>query len=154
MAHHQPDPVCVSDRPAWSKTSSFALTRIDHVALNVRDVEVSAQWYHDRYGLTVIHAWTNPNIYMIAKGNIRIGLFEHKHAVPVVEPDHHLIIQHYAFAVDADQFQAVVDCYQADGIPHRIEDTGVAWSVWTTDPDGYQVEVTCYYFPVTPKAGD
>src|SRR5262249_17697696 len=48
----------------------------------------------------------------------------------------------------ADQFQTVVDSYKADGIPYRVEDTGVAWSVWVADPDGFQVEVTCYYFPV------
>jgi catechol 2,3-dioxygenase-like lactoylglutathione lyase family enzyme len=154
MTAKQPAPVCASDRPAWSKPSTFSLTRIDHVALNVRDVDVSARWYRDRYGFTVLHAWTDPNIYMIGKGNIRIGLFEQKGAVSVDDPDHHLIIQHYAFAVDADQFQTVVDSYKADGIPYRVEDTGVAWSVWVADPDGFQVEVTCYYFPVTPEASD
>jgi len=41
-----------------------------------------------------------------------------------------------------------------DGILYRVEDTGVAWSVWVADPDGFQLEVTCYYFPVTPEAGD
>ena len=58
QAHH----VCASDQPTWSKPSTFALTRIDHVALNVRDVEVSAKWYRDRFGFTVLHAWTNPSI--------------------------------------------------------------------------------------------
>ena len=152
MASTPPDHICSSEAPAWSKPSTFALTRIDHVALNVGDVDVSAKWYCDRYGFTVVHAWTHPNIYMLAKGNIRLGLFEKKGAAPVAQPGRHLVIQHYAFAVDADQFQSVVDSYEADGVPHRVEDTGVAWSVWTHDPDGHRVEVTAYYFPVTPKA--
>jgi len=152
MARKKEDPVCSSDKPSRSKPSTFALTRFDHVALNVGDVDVSAKWYRDRFGFTLLHAWSDPAIYMIGKGNIRVGLFEKKGAVPVAEPNRHKVIQHYAFAVDADEFQAVVDSYRRDGIEHYVEDTGVAWSVWTRDPDGYRVEVTCYYFPKPPKA--
>lgn len=139
------------EAPAWSKPSTFALTRIDHVAMNVRDADASARWYHDRFGFTIVHAWTGPTIYMLAKGHIRLGLFEQPDATPVVDPDRHLVLQHYAFAVDPDEFQHVVDSYAKAGIPYRVEDTGVAWSVWTSDPDGHQVEVTAYYFPSMPR---
>ena len=142
---------CSSDAPAWSKPSTFALTRIDHVALNVADARISAQWYQDRYGFTVLHAWEDPTILMIGKGDIRMGLFEMRGPLPVPDPDGHKIIQHFAFAVDADEFQNVVDAYRKDGLDYYVEDTGVAWSVWTDDPDGFHVEVTSYYFPVTPR---
>jgi catechol 2,3-dioxygenase-like lactoylglutathione lyase family enzyme len=154
MAGQETHCIGSSDKPAWSKPSTFSLTRIDHVALNVADAESSARWYRDRYGFTVLHAWTDPTILMIGKGNIRMGLFEKKGAAPVKQPGRYKIIQHFAFSVDADQFQAVVDSYRRDGIDHYVEDTGVAWSVWTRDPDNFRVEVTSYYFPVTPKPGE
>jgi len=146
----KPEHHCSSEAPAWSRPSEMTLTRIDHVALNVADAKASARWYKDRYGFTVLHAWEGPTILMIGKGNIRIGLFEQKLSKPVEDPDAHRIVQHFAFAVDADQFQYVVDSYTRDGIDHFVEDTGVAWSVWTRDPDGFRVEVTAYYFPATP----
>ena len=142
---------CTSCAPAWSSPSTLALTRIDHVALNVTDAKVSAQWYHDRYGFTVLHAWADPTILMIGKGDIRIGLFEMQKPVPVPDPNGHRIVQHFAFAVDADQFQNVVDAYAKDGLNYYVEDTGVAWSVWTDDPDGFHIEVTSYYFPAAPR---
>src|SRR5688572_17176405 len=101
MAGQETHCIGSSDKPAWSKPSTFSLTRIDHVALNVVDAEASAKWYRERFGFTVLHAWTDPTILMIGKGNIRMGLFEKKGLKPVEQPARHKIIQHFAFSVDA-----------------------------------------------------
>jgi catechol 2,3-dioxygenase-like lactoylglutathione lyase family enzyme len=141
---------CTSSKPEKSAPSTFSLTRIDHVALNVANADISAKWYFERFGFTILHSWSKPTIYIIGKGAIRIGLFEMKGVGPVKDPDKHQIVQHFAFAVEADQFQAVVDSYKRQRLKHHIEDTGVAWSVWTLDPDGFRIEVTCFYFPAKP----
>lgn len=131
-----------------SATVAFAepsnLLGIDHVALHVADLTKSAQWYEDRFGFRVLHKWSN--VWMIGKDNIKIGLFLTEKATAVDDPDHKKIIEHFAFSVDGDKFQATIDKLRADGISLTpVEDTGIAYSVFLRDPDDYQVEITSYH---------
>lgn len=131
-----------------SATSAFGeipnLLGIDHVALHVADLTKSAQWYEDRFGFRVLHKWSG--VWMIGKDNIKIGLFLTERATAVDDPDHKKIIEHFAFGVDGDKFQATIDKLRADGINVTpVEDTGIAYSVFLRDPDDYQVEITSYH---------
>lgn len=120
------------------------LLGIDHIALHVGDLTRSAQWYEDRFGFRVLHKWSG--VWMIGKDNIKIGLFLTENATVVDDPDHKKIIEHFAFGVDGDKFQATIDKLRADGINMTaVEDTGIAYSVFLRDPDDYQVEITSYH---------
>ncbi|EUC12343.1 VOC family protein [Paraburkholderia hospita] len=134
--------LALSYRPTLSQ--SMDLLGIDHVALQVGDLAVSAKWYEDRFGLRILHKWKD--VWMIGKGNIKIGLFLVPNSKPVDDPDSRKIIQHFAFSVDGDKFLDIVDKLKLDKIKvSEVEDTGIAYSVFLKDPDGFDVEITTYH---------
>lgn len=66
----------------WSRSvEAFELAGIDHFAINVQDVQKSADWYGRIFGFTVLHKWDNA--WMIGRGNIKIGLFIEPAAKPL-----------------------------------------------------------------------
>jgi catechol-2,3-dioxygenase len=136
--------VLVSCAAETARGQTPQLLALDHVALHVADLDKSAKWYEARFGFQVLHRWNG--VYMIGKDNIKIGLFLTDKLAPVDDPDHKKIIEHFAFSVDGDKFQATIDKLRADGINvSAVEDTGIAFSVFLRDPDDYQLEITSYH---------
>lgn len=84
---------------------------------------------------------------MIGNEIIKIGVFERPDASNITGIDRNIIaIQHFAFLTDKAGFDAAVAEIDALGLPHDpVEDTGIALSIFLTDPDGHQVEITTYY---------
>ena len=78
---------------------------------------------------------------------IKIGAFKRPDASSITEIDSNIIaIQHFAFLVDRDDFGAAVAEIDEIGLSHEpVEDTGIAFSILLTDPDGHQAELTTYY---------
>lgn len=127
-------------------TDYINAVRIDHLAINVTDLTASAAWYKKLLGLEVLHTWDNA--WLLARGPIRLGLYSAAGATAVVDLDHTLALKHFAFLVSADDFVAA-EVFLHD---HQIafdgpRDTGVAFSIFVKDPDGYQVELTRYHKP-------
>lgn len=122
---------------------------IDHIALRVANIDTSANWYEARFGFIKIREWKG--VRMIGKGAVRIGLF----LVPTPTPPSsaanepsRLVADHFALNVAADRFQDTIDRLRAAGVKlTEVEDTGIAYSVFMTDPDGYRVELTTYHSP-------
>jgi catechol 2,3-dioxygenase-like lactoylglutathione lyase family enzyme len=83
-------------------------------------------------------------------------------AAALIEPelavddlDNKLAIQHFAFGVTNNDFQLAVDTLQVSGIEFEgPEDTGIAFSLFLSDPDHHTVEITSYHEPVPPDPGD
>ncbi|MDR6294312.1 catechol 2,3-dioxygenase-like lactoylglutathione lyase family enzyme [Inquilinus ginsengisoli] len=120
------------------------LAGLDHFAINIRDLQVSSNWYSDIMGFEVLHKWTTT--WMIGRGNIKIGLFLRKTANPIPNPDELLLIQHVAFLVDGDKFGHTVEYLRSKGVTvEGPEDTGIAFSAFFKDPDGHSLEVTTYH---------
>jgi catechol-2,3-dioxygenase len=117
---------------------------LDHVALHVTDLTTSANWYQKCFGFSVLHKWSN--VWMVGRGNMKLGLYLTSGAAKVANPDASLVMDHFAFSVDGDKFQDTIDELRAAGAKMTaVEDTGIAYSIFLTDPDGYQVEVTTYH---------
>lgn len=136
--------IMVSCAAGVARSQAPNLLALDHVALHVADLEKSAAWYEGRFGFQILHRWDG--VWMIGKDNIKIGLFLVDKPAAVDDPDHKKIIEHFAFSVDGDKFQATIDKFRADGIAvGAVEDTGIAFSVFLEDPDGYKVEITSYH---------
>jgi len=117
---------------------------IDHYGINVRDWQVSADWYNRILGFTVLHKWDNA--WMIGRGNVKIGLFIQPKATPLPDLDSQLVIRKIAFLVDGDKFADAIAELKKQGIDvSATEDTGIAYSVFFHDPDGYTIEFTTFH---------
>jgi len=126
------------------------LDGIDHVALGVRDVERSAKWYIEVLGFERFHEgmWNGVPTF-IGKGNTGIALFP---ASRDAEPCTHREIRmlHFAFRADRENFLAAQRELEKRGIKFEFQDHEIAHSIYFSDPDGHQLEITTYELPKSP----
>jgi catechol-2,3-dioxygenase len=125
------------------KHGDIELQGLDHVGINVSDLHHSADWYANVLGFTVFHKWKTT--WMIGRGHMRLGLFWRPHAKKIEDLDQSLAITHFAFRTSGHGFQDAQLRLKKLGIPFTLDDTGIAHSLFLSDPDGYQVEITAYY---------
>jgi catechol 2,3-dioxygenase-like lactoylglutathione lyase family enzyme len=126
------------------KLMTIHLDGIDHFGINVHDWQTSADWYNRILGFEVLHKWDNA--WMIGRGNIKIGLFIQPGAVPLPDLNSQLVIRKIAFLVDGDKFAGVIAELKQMGVDvSATEDTGIAYSVFIHDPDGYTLEFTTFH---------
>ena len=124
----------------------FQLEGIDHVALTVRDVERSAQWYQDVLGLSRLHqeVWGSfPAV--VGVGTTSLALFPVASEHPDGPPGRETIsVRHVAFRVDRRNFEQAQVELRARGIELEFQDHQIAHSIYLRDPDGHQLEITTY----------
>jgi metallothiol transferase len=127
------------------------LIGLDHYAINVADLERSAQWYEKVFHFEILHKWNTT--WMVGRGNVKVGLFLRPDAAPVEDINKVRIIQHVAFLVDGDKFDLVVKELRDKGVTvEGPDDTGIAHSIFFNDPDGHLLEITTYHpTDITPK---
>ncbi len=122
------------------------LEGIDHVALAVRDVRSSAQWYQDVLGLERLHeeAWGDyPAV--VGVGGTAIALFPVQGSAPKPRPAGDVLaMRHLAFRADAENFATAQRELTARGLEFEFQDHGIAHSIYFHDPDGHEIEITTY----------
>jgi catechol 2,3-dioxygenase-like lactoylglutathione lyase family enzyme len=119
---------------------------LDHVAVGVRDVERSREFYERVFGLERVYEDWDVPLVLAAEGS-GIALFpEETHPSPTpddVDPPAVRIL-HIAFRVDREGFEdARAELAQA-GIDFHFSDHGISHSLYLRDPDGHQIELTTY----------
>jgi catechol 2,3-dioxygenase-like lactoylglutathione lyase family enzyme len=120
------------------------ITIIDHVGLNIKDLNRSAEWYSRVLGFEIIHKWTTT--WLVGKGQMRIGLFQRPGATPVEDLDNRIAISHLAFLTDAAGFKRIQEKLTQLVVPFDPpDDSGIALSIFFRDPDGHELEVTTYH---------
>jgi catechol 2,3-dioxygenase-like lactoylglutathione lyase family enzyme len=122
------------------------LEGIDHVALGVRDIERSAQFYIDVLGLEPLYAgmWNGVPTF-IGKGNTGIALFPaDADAKPPSSSHRELRMLHLAFRADRENFLAAQRELEKRGIAFEFEDHEISHSIYFRDPDGHLLEITTY----------
>lgn len=126
---------------------SFAVNRIDHVEVFVRDLDASIRWYERVLGLREVHRW-EPEPIMIGAGDTKLALFKARNdaapspAASVPSPRRWRLV---AWLVAPEAFDAAVAHLRAEGVePEGPVDHGVSKSVYFSDPDGHPLEITCY----------
>ena len=82
-----------------SASAAPSIQRMDHVGINVTDLQKSAEWYERVLGFTIFHKWKTT--WMISRGDMHIGLFLRPNAVKLADLDKTLAITHFAYATDA-----------------------------------------------------
>ena len=118
---------------------------IDHVALSVRDVELSARWYIDVLGFE--HRW--PGMWdgvptFIGKGNTALALFPSSDSDAANTRRRGPGMLHLAFRATRAAFLAAQQDLQGRGIPFSFADHEISHSIYFRDPDGHELEITTY----------
>lgn len=125
---------------------TFEIQGIDHVALAVRDVRRSAEWYQQVLGLRRLYedAWGDlPAV--VGIGGTAIALFPVQGDAPKGRPGRDtLAMRHLAFRVDAPNFAKARQALEGRGIAVEFQDHGIAQSIYFHDPDGHELEITTY----------
>jgi len=122
------------------------LQGIDHVALTVRDLARSVAWYQAVLGLERRYAdvWGDfPAV--LGVGTTSVALFPAAVPAPAPPPGRDVLsIRHVAFRVDRATFDAARGELEAHGVVPTFQDHTAAHSLYFTDPDGHQLEITTY----------
>lgn len=120
------------------------LEYIDHVAIRVKDLEASAEWYSNVLGLKKVQPpeWGAFPIFMMSK-KFGIALFPANVDDENLDPtSKNVKIDHFAFHVNKENFEKAAKRYADLGLQHHIKDHYYFDSIYTKDPDGYTVELT------------
>ena len=123
------------------------LEGIDHVALSVRDVELSAKWYIDVLGFERKHEgmWNGIPTF-IAKGTTAIALFPARNHDSKKTPASAawMDMLHLAFRANRQNFLAAQRELKERGITFEFQDHEISHSIYFHDPDGHELEITTY----------
>ena len=124
----------------------FKIEALDHIALAVRDVERSAQWYSDVLGFKREHEglWNGVPIF-IGNGAAAIALFPvHGKAASISHDRAAVRMLHFAFRTDRENFLRAQDELKKRAIPFDFQDHEISHSMYFRDPDGHEIEITTY----------
>ncbi len=123
---------------------SFKIESLDHVAIRVKDMEASIQWYEDVLGLKKykLEKWGEFPIFMLA-GKVGVALFPADLDDPELNASSRNVkIDHFAFNVTNDNFSKARAKYESMGINYSFKDHHYFHSIYINDPDGHSVELT------------
>ena len=122
------------------------LDGIDHVALTVRDIGRSIAWYQDVLGLERRYEaiWGDfPAV--LGAGTTALALFPAPVPNPSPPPGHDVLsIRHIAFRVDRAGFEQARRELEERGLAPTFQDHTASHSLYISDPDGHQLEITTY----------
>jgi catechol 2,3-dioxygenase-like lactoylglutathione lyase family enzyme len=120
------------------------LEGIDHVAMGVRDIQRSADWYIHILGFERLHKgmWNGVPTF-IGKGNTGIALFPGTHESKS-SAHREIRMLHLAFRADRENFRAAQQELKKRGIEFEFEDHEISHSIYFRDPDGHLLEITTY----------
>ena len=124
----------------------FNIECLDHVALLVKDLELSVEWYTRVLGLKrhYAEAWDIPVV--LYAGTTGVALFPatSKEQKLSPAPRRSITMRHFAFRVSRADFEEAQRDFQRRQIEYEFQDHGIAHSIYVHDPDGYEVELTTY----------
>lgn len=120
------------------------VSALDHIVLNVADVERSLSWYIDRVGLEGcrVEEWRNQQAFF---PSVRVD--PHTIIDLIAAPRTGSNMDHLCLVVDRADLDAIVadDGFTVvDGPGTRFGARGDGWSVYVHDPDGNTVEFRSY----------
>jgi len=124
----------------------FELEGLDHVALSVRDVELSANWYVEVLGFERLYPgmWDGVPVF-VARGKTALALFPRGDAqANPPSPRGSTGILHLALRADRKNFAAAQRDLKSRGIAFNFADHEVSHSIYFRDPDGIELEITTY----------
>ena len=124
----------------------FELNALDHVALSVRDLTRSTQWYIDVLGFKRLHQdkWNGIPAF-VGNGAAAIALFPASEEIGSASVDHAAArVLHFAFRTNRKNFLHAQDELKKRSISFEFQDHDISHSIYFRDPDGHKIEITTY----------
>jgi catechol 2,3-dioxygenase-like lactoylglutathione lyase family enzyme len=123
------------------------LQALDHVAISVRDVERSAQWYIDVLGFERQHdhVWKGYPVF-VGKNDAAVAIFPIREAEKSKSSAGHspMRLMHFAFRTNRSEFLAAQQELTERKIPFEFQDHHISHSIYFADPDDHEIEITTY----------
>ena len=122
----------------------FNINFLDHVAIRVNDMEVSAQWYEKVLCMTRCNLpeWKNFPVFMSC-GKAGVAIFPaNTNDAEIDKLSKNTRIDHFAFNVTNENFEKAKRHYEKIGQRFEFQDHFYIHSIYTKDPDGHTVELT------------
>lgn len=122
----------------------FEIGDLDHIAIKVKDLKASAEWYASVLGLKPLQfpEWGEYPIFMLANTS-GVALFpENLSDSELEKAPRNLKIDHFAFNVTGDNFEKAKAKFEAIRLDYTIENHHYFKSLYITDLDGHTVELT------------
>lgn len=126
------------------ESNEIEIEFLDHVAIRVKDLNVSVEWYQKVLGLKKyqLPEWGEFPIFLLS-GKSGIALFPAKlKDVQLELNSRNVKIDHFAFNVTNENFEKAKKRYTELNLKFRIQDHYYFHSIYTKDPDGHTVELT------------
>lgn len=133
----------------YRRMSDFKINFLDHVAIRVRDMELSAAWYRKVLGLTYyqLPEWGAFPVFLLA-GKTGVALFpSHEEEPRPGSAAKAGKIDHFAFNVSRADFRKAKSKFKQLGLEVREQDHHYFHSLYLEDPDGHTVELTTLVVP-------
>lgn len=122
----------------------FEINHLDHVAIYVKDMECSIDWYTRVLGLKKyqLEQWGDVPVFMLS-GKSGVAIFPAQLQDQKIDPNSRNIrIEHFAFNVSNADFENAQNHFKSLNIPFDFQDHHYFHSVYLQDPDGHKVELT------------
>ncbi|AXT59175.1 VOC family protein [Aquimarina sp. AD10] len=122
----------------------IAIEFLDHVAIRVKDLKISSEWYQKVLGLKKyqLPEWGEFPIFLLS-GKTGIALFPaNLNDAKLDFNSRNIKIDHFAFNVTNENFEKAKKRYTALNLDFNIQDHYYFHSIYTKDPDGHIVELT------------
>ena len=126
------------------KEHKIEIEFLDHVAIRVADLELSAMWYEKVLGLKryQLPEWGDFPIFLLS-GKSGIALFPaNTNDTPIDVMSKNVKIDHFAFNVTRRNFEKAKRRYAELNLDFDVQDHYYFDSIYTKDPDGHTVELT------------
>lgn len=114
---------------ARAQQTPFSSTRIDHVSIQVTDLERSIAFYRDVFGLEIINRDEDNEIVRMGSTSILVSLH---HKAPTG------IVDHYAIAVDGFERESATRALAGHGL---TAETNLDYGFHVRDPEGIPVQI-------------
>jgi catechol 2,3-dioxygenase-like lactoylglutathione lyase family enzyme len=123
----------------------FELEGLDHVALAVRDIERSADWYVEVLGFErrFQGMWDGVPVF-VARDKTAIALFPAGSDFANPLPRKPAGMLHLAMRANRKNFVAAQRDLTSRGIAFHFQDHEISHSIYFRDPDGIELEITTY----------
>ena len=115
---------------ATAADSAIHVTGIDHVSIQASDIQRSAKFYQEVFGLPFLNEDKKTETIRLTAGNGRIAI---RHGSPAA------VVDHFAFAIEHLDVAAVTEEMKRHGVTPT--DTGEPLTFHVVDPDGYPIQM-------------